>query len=793
MIKNYLKIAFRNLVKQKYYSLINIFGLAFGIASSVLIFLWVSHESSFDKFHEKHENIYRITSDASMGGQEFNICYAPSGCALKLAESCPEVEMATIMTPYQNVVYKYDNNYYKEKKVIATDSCFFKLFNFQFLEGNAENPFPKQNSIVITKSIAKKYFGNEESLGKVLLTNGENPAVISAVIEDLPSNSHMQFSIATYMENDNNWDNFNSLIYVLLKNNFSQNNVNNSLKEIENYIVNLMTQSFGMSTEQFNKAGNYIKLDLQPLTAIHLNSNFYGELETNGNKTYVIFFSIIAILILFIASINYMNLSTAYYDTRAVEIGIRKANGARRGMLIRQFSTESILISIASFIVGILLIKLSLPLFNHYIAIDINEGIYNNWYFILLVFALVMILSFISGLYPAAYISRVNTISILSNKSISPVKKAFNTRSALVVFQYTIAIVVIVATILVKKQVDFLLNKDLGFKSEQLVVIEGANDLGDKKEVFKTELKKNSQIINLCTSDVYPGGKYTNITGYNVDGYPPEQQFVLKTIFADADYFDTYGMKILSGRKFNSTDKPAMILNEKAVELMKLNDPLSNRIIGNNQSFPILGVVKNFNHDPLKVNLDPILIRFVDNQNYDFITIRLAEGNAKDAMSFITNKWNELSGDKPFEYYFLDSKLESAYKAEMKAGNVLTLFSLLSVIIACMGILGIASFSIQRRIKEIGIRKVNGAKDSEVLTMLNKDFAKWVFIAFVLATPISWYAMYNWLESFAYKTELSWWIFALAGLLALGIALLTVSWQSWKAATRNPVEALRYE
>jgi putative ABC transport system permease protein len=409
------------------------------------------------------------------------------------------------------------------------------------------------------------------------------------------------------------------------------------------------------------------------------------------------------------------------------------------------------------------------------------------------VFALVIVLGFLSGLYPAAYLSRFKTISSLQNKSKSYLNKSFNTRSVLVIFQFIITIIVIAATVLIKKQVDFLLNKELGFNQEKLVVLEGANNLGVNKEVFKNELKRNPQIINLSFTDVYPGGSYSNITGYTIEGYPADQQFVLKTIMVDPDYFDTYEMKIVQGRKFNNTDKPAMILNEKAVDLLKLNDPVNNNIIWNNQPYPVLGVVKNFHHDPLNVNLDPMIIRLVNIQYFDYVTIRLSEGNPKEVMRFIADKWSNLSGNKPFEYFFLDSKLESAYKTEMKAGNVFSAFSVLSVIIACMGLFGIASFIIQRRFKEIGIRKVNGSKISEILILLSTDFIKWVIIAFIIATPIAWYAMNKWLENFAYKTELSWWIFALSGFMALIIALLTVSLQSWRAAIRNPVEALRYE
>jgi putative ABC transport system permease protein len=791
MFRMYLKTAYRNLVKQKYFSLINILGLAFGIAASVLIFLWISHETSFDKFHDNYKNIYRVNGNAFMGGQELNRCSVQSAFAYELADKCPEVLLSTRFMHYFKTVCQYNNNFYNEKKAIMADSNFFKIFSFPFVEGNSQKPFNAQNCVVLTKSTAKKYFGNEKAFGKVLTYNGD-PFVVSAVIEDIPTNSHMQFGLAFYSD-ERQWGNVDWHTYILLKDNFSKSNVNNSLLEMGKFMSTYMAKAFGMTTDQFKNDGNYIDYSMQPLQSIHLESNFDNELEPGGSKTIVIIFSIIAVLILLIAGINYMNLSRAFYDTRRMEVGIRKVNGANSSLLMLQFLFESLLISVAASIVGIILIKLFLPVFNNYINLNINEGIYNNWYFPLLVFALVILLGFISGLYPSAYLSSLNTITILLKKSGTSLNKSFSPRSILVVFQFSVTIIVIIATIITKKQVDFLLNKELGFNKEKLVVIEGANHLGTNVEVFKTELKKNSQIINVSYSDVYPGGTYRSLSWYGVAGYPADQQFLLNTIMADADYFDTYELKMVQGRKFDNTDKPAVILNEKAVELLKLNNPLNSQVIWNKQSYPVLGVVKNFYHDRLNVSLDPILIRYVGNQNLNYITIRISEGDTKNAINFINSTWNKLSGNKPFEFFFLDNKIESAYKSEMNTSVIFLAFTVLSIIIACMGLFGIASFSIQRRIKEVGVRKVNGARVADILAMLNKDFVKWVVIAFVVASPIAYYAMNKWLQSFAYKTEMSWWVFAMAGMLALGIALLTVSWQSWRAATRNPVEALRYE
>ncbi len=795
MFKNYIKIAIRNLLKQKYFTSINIIGLALGITAAVMIYLWISHEISFDRHHKNYENIYRVTTNASMNGQQFDVCHVPSALARKYAEVCPEVEKTAKIAPYFEQVFKYKERNFKEEKVILADTGFFQLFSFSFLEGNPERPFNDENSVILTESVAKRIFGSEKALGQVLFVDEKKALTVSAVIEDMPLNSHNQFGVALYFNLEDIWNNFNWMIYVQFIDGFSKEKAKNTLQEIvDSDIVPVLAGLFGTTTEKFAKDGNYINLDLQPLASIHLESDLYGELEPSGSKTNVTFFSIIALFILVIAGINYMNLSITYYDNRRMEFGIKKANGATPGILIRQFLFESVLISLAAYFISVILIKTLLPVFTHYLQIEINEKIAGTGYFLLLLLLLALALGLLSGLYPSLLFARYKTTSILRNKIKSASKKTFNVRSVLVIVQFTITIAVIVASLLVKKQLNFLHTKELGFNKEHLLVIEGAQNIDGHKETFKNELEKNSKIINVCFSDTYPGEAYGNINNYGVQELGPSESIIMKAIGTDANLFDTYEMEIMNGRKFNVSDKNGVVLNESAVKNLGLgNDPLNYHILFNGNPIPILGVVKDFHHEALNITIDPILIRLTDLRLLNNIIVRVSGSDTKKTIQYINNIWNDISNNMPFEYNFLDEKLRSAYLAEMKVSKVFSLFSILLIIIACMGILGIASFALQRKIKEIGIRKVNGAKVSEVLAMLNKDFIKWVAVAFTIACPIAYYAMNKWLENFAYKTTLSWWIFALAGVLALGIALLTVSWQSWKAATRNPVEALRYE
>lgn len=795
MIKNYIKIAIRNLAKQKGFTFINIIGLALGITAAVLIFLWVSHELSYDSYHSGHKNIYRVTTDANLNGQEFKVCLVPSALAEEYATIFPEVEKTARCSRYFDQVFRYKDNNFKEQKVILADTGFFQMFQFTFLEGDPNKPFNNEESVVLTKSVAEKYFRNESALGKLLILDQDNAFTVSAVIDDLPSNSHNQFDVAIYFNIEDDWGNFNWMTYVKFIDKHSETKAQSALRDIvDNTILPTLTGFFGTSVEKFKMAGNYIKLDLQPLSSVHLNSEFYGELEAAGNKTYVTFFIFIALFILIIAGINYMNLSTAYYDNRKMEVGIRKANGATPMNLFRQFLFESVVISCTAYLLGIILIQLLLPVFVKYLDIEINTAISKNGFFLLLLLGLVLLLGIISGLYPAAYLSKFKTVSILRNKLKSGRKDGFNLRSVLVITQFTITIVVIVATLLVKKQVSFLLNKELGYNKEHLVVIEGTNRLDTHKEAFKSELLNNSQIESVCFSDTYPGEVYSNITGYGVQESGNTEQYVMKSIGASADYFDTYQMEMILGRKFEPLDRNVVVLNERAVKLLGLDaDPLNHHILKDGTALPIVGVAKDFHHDALNISLDPIIIRLMDERFLDNAIVRISGTNPKETIRLIEDTWKDISNNIPFEYSFLDEKIRSSYHAEMKAGKVFTIFSFLSILIACMGILGIATFLLQKRIKEIGIRKVNGARTSELLVLLNSDYIKWIAISFLIASPLSWYAMNKWLSNFSYKTEISWWIFVFAGFISLLVAILTISWKSIQTASKNPVESLRYE
>jgi putative ABC transport system permease protein len=441
MLKNFIKIAIRNLVRQKYYTIINIGGLALGIAASVLIYLWISHEAGFDTYHKNYQNIYRLTTDARLGGQVFKVCLVPSALAEEYKNTCPEVIKTARISRHFSQVFKYKDNSFKEKKVILADTGFFQLFHFDFLEGDPNKPFEDRESIILTESLARKYFGDESAMGKVLRIDEQNAVMVSAVIRDVPSNTHLQFDAAMYFNIDDDWGNFNWMTYVLFRDGFSENKVKTSLQNIsDNTIIPQMTRFMGTSVDQFREAGNYLYLYIQPIKSVHLNSEYYGELEPGGNKTYVTFFSIIALFILIIAGINYMNLSIAFYDTRVTEVGIRKANGATRGILIRQFLIESVLISLSAFLTGLIIIEVTLPLFTHFLDIEINHHLLESRYFIFLLMLVMLGLGLIFGIFPALYLSRFKTTSMLKNVLKPAGTGSIGTRSALVIIQFAITI-----------------------------------------------------------------------------------------------------------------------------------------------------------------------------------------------------------------------------------------------------------------------------------------------------------------------------------------------------------------
>jgi len=787
-MKYLLKIVIRNLLKNKVDTFINMGGLAIGIAVFFLISMYSIHELSYNKFNSNNKDIYQVNI-----GKEF---YTTAPLANLMKESIPEIRSVARIDYYagggQAPFFKVDeiggsSKTVKVKNVVFADNNFFDLFSFKVIYGNPASALNDPYSIVLTRNTSQLLFGTDNSVGKAIHYIGdrsnlpEMDMTVTAVIENIPDNSSVIFNAVasfttlysikpTGMDMDSDWSNWMYNTFALLDNQNSkivEEKLSKLWKELESTYL----------TENEHQEISIVSLSDVP---------FY-----NNNKRQLIFLiQLIGIFILAIAMINFVNLTIAKSLLRAREIGIRKVIGSFRFELINQFLFESVLVSVLVAPVSLLIILLSRSYFNHITHTQISFDIIHQPLLVVYFVTGIIVIGIIAGIYPAFYLSSFKTSSILKGEATKGKKRTF-LRFGLFVFQFVISISLIICSILISKQIDFIKDKSLGLNTANIIDFNQNQQIGQKYNVFKQRLLQNPNIISVTRTNTGLGKGLPITATYEHNGI--KKTYVVTTV--DPDFIQTMEIGMLEGRDFSweiPTDKKgAMIVNETFVKEFGLNPVLNTELTLFNRKVKIIGVVKDFFYDSFRQKLEPSAFWYADWNSH--INIKINNQNTAQSIKYITNVWNEFSPQIPFEYEFLDRTYGQLYKSEEDLQHIFTGFSVIAIIIACFGLFGLVLNSTQQRSKEIGIRKINGAKISEVLMMLNKDFVKWVAIAFVLATPIAYYAMDKWLENFAYKTSLSWWIFALAGLLALGIALLTVSWQSWKAATRNPVEALRYE
>ncbi len=794
---NNIKLAFRGIKSQKFYSLINLLGLTAGITAFALIMLWVNTETSFDKFQDDAENIYRV--DYKLYEEEVLEQYSASAVPVigpMMKKTYPEVEEYTRFKKTDGVI-KHGDIFYKEEKMFYAESSFFSIFNFPLVEGQASDEILDVNKAVITESTAKRYFGNENPVGKYIIYNEKDRYFVSAVAKDAPENSHLKFDILLSYENlinevpyfDEGWFVEQFYTYVKLV-------PGADFKTLESKIPTLVEKYLG----DFMKEAQFLaEFKLRPLEEIHLHSDLQNELEVNGNISHVRYMSLIAFLVLIIAFINYINLTTSHSVQRASEVGVRKVLGALRKHLLSQLLTETFLINLLAFFMSFVLILALLPSFKMLTGSPVSIP----WKLAPLVLLLLFIISgLLTGIIPALYLTRTSPTLVLKGKGKNRSKGMSNFRNSLVVFQFTISVVLIAGTLLIGKQMSFLQNQNLGIDIDQMLVVEGpkainAENIVTESDAFRSEMLNLAAVKNMTVSTNVPGEEvmFQPVYGKLIAGVNTEKK--IRMIGIDQHFFDTYELKILAGRNFDknySSEIREVILNESALGYMgfkNAEDAIGKELTGDQGEARVIGVVNDYNQKSLREKPGPLM--FCNRVESNYYTLKINGAEAGQVIGKLENQWNLKFAGNPFNYFFLDDYFNRQYRSDKKFGMLFLIFSVLAIFIACLGLLGLSAYSTAQRTKEIGIRKVNGAKISEVLTMLNKDFIRWVIVAFCIAVPVSFYTMKKWLESFAYRTELSWWIFALAGFLALGIALLTVSWQSWKAATRNPVEALRYE
>ena len=804
MINNNLKIAWRNLFKQKLYSLIKIGGFALGIAACLLIALFIQNELSYDKHFKNSERLYRVVMDYNAWNQIGKSVYWPSPFAKALMDEFPEIEVAGRINATElygagsNQIRRSDkkDNYYEEGLAYA-DHEMMNLLSINLIYGDDEKILTEANTIVVSKSFADKYFPGENPVGKSLIINDNTDLLyqVCGVFEDFPSTSHLQYQMFValhpnifYSGEQTTWGPLNYITYIKVKQETNIRQLEDKLKLInEKYLAT----AFEIDPKIINEKISYI---LQPIGDIHLHSADIEDNLHHGDIRFIWLFGIIAAFILLLAGINFINLSTAKSSGRAKEIGVRKAIGAHKSSIVKQFLIESVLYSFISVFIGLLLVIVALPLFNG-LTVTSLEIPFTKWWFIPLIMGIGIIIALLSGIYPSLYLSSFKPIDIL-NGNLKHRKGNGTGRSGLVVFQFATSIALIIATMIVFKQVDYILNKKLGFKKEQVLVLHGTNTLADNIEPFKDELLNKSGIESVSISNYIPiEGALRNSNGFNKEGESGKESSVAgQKWLIDYDYIETLGITLLEGRNFSkefSTDSASIIINKKMANELHFETAVGKRISNWNKTWTIIGVVEDFHFETIKQDVGPLCMELGNSS--ESMLIKISTKETADVLANIESVWDNYSPNQSLRYSFLDTDFELMYSDVQRTGDIFMYFAMLAIIVACLGLFGLAEFITKMRTKEIGIRKINGAKVSEILIMLNKDFLKWVAIAFIIATPIAYYVMNKWLENFAYKTELSWWIFALAGCITLVIALLTVSWQTFRAARRNPVEALRYE
>lgn len=797
MYKNYLKIAWRNILKNKGIFSINILGLALGIASCLIITLFVVDELSFDRYNENAEEIVNVVFRAKVNGEEIKegAVMAPVGVTLK--QEFPEVLDATRIRRIGTPKIVVDNRSYREDKFAFVDANFFDVFTLPIINGDSGNPLQEPNTAVITKTEAEKLFGAVNPIGKLFYVGEqEQPFRVTGIIDEVPQNSHFHFDIFASIEGleeakSDSWFQGDFFTYLLLKKGVDHKNLEAKLPYIiEKYIGSKMQEQMGLSYEEFTKE-NQLGLKILPLTDIHLYSDnsAYSQLEQGGDIKYVYIFSAVALFMLLIGCINFMNLSTATAAKRAKEVGIRKVLGSNKKQLLYQFLSESFIATFLAMLLAAILVVISLPFYNELSGKELQLDYLGHPYVLLVLLLLTFLISLLAGGYPAFFLSSFKPISALKSKFLGGNNNK-GIRSGLVVFQFVISAGLILATLVVNQQMQYIQNKDIGYDRDHLLVIREAYLLGNDQEVYKNELLKNPKVESITQSAFAPAGfSDNNQTMISKDG-----QFIrrMPVYNIDENYIPTMGMNLIAGRNFSKefgADSTNVIINETAAKVLGVaKEPLGKIITTSGGEKKIVGVIKDFHFKSLYQPIDPLFMIYGP---YGGLIIKAKSGDMAGLIAEANSLWNSFNTDETFGFTLLDESYRHTYKAEQKMGILLNIFALLTIFVACLGLFGLVTFTAQQRFKEIGIRKVLGSSVPQIMSMLSKDFLKLVFISFFIAFPVGYYLMDKWLQGFAYHVQLQWWLFVLTGMITILIALATIGWKSFRAATMNPVNALR--
>lgn len=804
MLKNYFKIAVRNMLRQKAYSFINISGLAIGMAATILILLFVHHELSFDKYHENADRIVRVTRAWKNidGETSLHLGHVAPPFGPLIKNDFEGVVLNAVRFLNDDPLITYQDKKIEEEKFFFVDDDVFEVFSWKLIVGDPNTALKEPNSIVITTTAAKRYFGDADPFGKVLNYNNLVDMKVTGVIEDIPDNSHFIFDFLCSFQTVEDFFGLDNLMKNFGSNNYATYLL---LPHVYDY-KELQAQMGGFLNDHLSPGNNgrmpedYNELTLWPLTTIHLHSHLDSEIEANGNITYIYIFTIIAFLTLIIACINFMNLSTARSAKRSKEVGLRKVMGAIRPTLIRQFLTESILFAMTSLVLALAIVYLMLPWFNNFVQKDLSITLENNLFIIYLLAGVTLFVGFVAGSYPALFLSRFKPANALKGQMKSN-KNGFNLRSVLVITQFCISIVLIISVGIVQDQLHYMRSKSVGFNKDNLLVLPIDDKMHSRYESLRDQFLQQPGISDAAITSIVPSGRLLDSQGATaeVNGEMKGIQFRIADIHVDHDFLSSFKVPFKVGRDFDidraSDSTEAFILNESAVKAIGWSsneEAIGKEFNYGNRKGSVIGIVQDFHFESLHQGIAPVVFLITSGRS-DNIVFRVKEDYKDATLAYLEEQWTYLRPGFPFTHYWVEDRYSDQYNNEDKLASLIRYFSMLAIVIAALGLFGLASFTAEQRFKEIGVRKIMGASISQILVLLTRGFTNLVLIGFLIACPLAWYFMDSWLDNFAYQTNLNIWPFLIGGGLALLISLITVSYQSLKAATSNPIDALKYE
>ncbi|MCD6661155.1 MAG: ABC transporter permease [Lentimicrobium sp.] len=807
MVKDIFNHSLKALLKQRSYVIINIIGLSAGIASSLIICLVILHELSYDRFHEKGDRIFRIILDGKISGQEILAASTASPIGPATKAEFPEVEEFLRINGWGETIIRYEDQIFTEDKFIEADSSFFKVFTIPLLRGNPKNALNEKRTLTISESTARKIFADSDPIDKlVYVSTDPNPYRITGVFEDIPENSHFQANmIGSFMTNhranDTQWTSNSFSTYLLLKEGSDPKSVDEKLIPLLAKNVGPELKKFlGITIEEFINQGNRYSLFLQPLGDIHLNPGIQQELKAASDPKYLWIFGSIAVLVIIIASINFMNLSTAQASKRAKEIGIKKVVGSSRGALTWQFISETIMLSFLSLLVALIITSIALPYFSSLLDTHLTLDLTAEWYYIPFLIFLAIFIGLAAGSYPAFYMSSFNPYMVLKGR-IKAGKSSRYLRSGLVVLQFSISIILIAGTLIMFRQIRYMSNKDLGFNKENVIVIKRADAIGGKIAEFKNSIKSIPGVVSVSASTAVPGHSNNN-NGYMIKGRTDES-FLMQTNWVDYDYLDVYGIKLESGRFFSKehgTDHLACIINQEAVKDFSLTKPFETRVITNygpdetQELSSVIGIVKDFHFESLKAEIVPyIMLLKSEDTHWGYFSVRLAANASQNTLDEIEEVWQSYTANSPLQFFFMDKDVEQMYKSERQNAWLAIIFTILAILIASLGLYGLTSFTVQQRTREIGIRKTFGASVGRIWFLIAREIIILLTVSLAISAPFIYLAADNWLNNYHYRIQINPFDFVSGFAVALCIALATISYRAIKAANVNPAVSLRYE